>query len=467
MSISMRPYQEAAIQDVRASISRQIKAGKTPSLILTAPTGSGKTAMASFMTESHVQKGGTVYFVCHRRELIDQTSGTFDKVGIKHGLIASGYNANRRRPVQVCSVGTLINRLDQIATPSLVIWDECHHVGAKTWATIRERWSKSIHVGLTATPQRLDGKGLGSWFNELVLGPTVSDLIENGFLSSYEIYAPVTPTTFHKRAGDFVKSEMEAALGKGEIMGGIVEQWAKRAKGLKTIGFAVSVKHSEAIVDAFRSAGIKAAHLDAKSAPWTRRAVLQSFARGEVEVLFNVDLFGEGFDLAANSGMDVTIESVILARPTASLGLHLQQVGRALRPKAKPAIILDHAGNTVRHGFPDDLRLWSLEDSELSEKAPATKICPSCFAVVRPHIMVCPHCGHVWQPSKSREIVEVEGDLVKLERGGKRDRESETRTHLAHLKRIELQRGLPDGWAESTLSAWIARQSVRSAHQPG
>lgn len=465
--MQLRDYQVAAIEGVRESIRRQREAGVVPSLILTSPTGSGKTAMASFMTRNHVEKGGTVYFLCHRRELIDQTSGTFDKVGLRHNIISAGYNFVPRSPVQICSVQTLAGRLDKVKAPSLAIWDECHHVGARTWATIREAWGKTIHVGLTATPQRLDGKGLGSWFRELVQGPTVAELIAAGHLSRYEAYSPVRPRSFRMRAGDFIKSEMEAALGQGEILGGIVDQWKKRAEGKKTIGFAISVKHSEAIVESFRAAGIKAAHLDAQSAPWARKATLQSFARGDIEVLMNVDLFGEGFDLAANSGMDVTVEAVITARPTASLGLHLQQVGRALRPKANPAIILDHAGNILRHGFPDDDRDWTLEDAEEkspTSEPPSVKLCPSCFFLCKVYVDACPACGYSFADNRvARVVTEVEGDLALVDRetlSKPQKRELEEReANLAALRRIEKVRGLPEGWADKTFANWLQKRT--------
>lgn len=467
--MELRGYQSDAIEAVRDSIRRQRQAGLSPSLILTSPTGSGKTAMAGFMTRRNVEKGGSVYFLCHRRELIEQTSLTFDRLGLRHSVISAGYNFVPRNPIQIASVNTLANRLSTVRAPSLAIWDECHHVGARTWARIREAWKDTIHIGLTATPQRLDGKGLGSWFNELVRGPSVAGLIESGHLSQYEIFAPVVAKDFKKRAGEFIRSEMENALGQGEIMGGIVDQWLKRAENRKTIGFAISVKHSEALVQRFKDAGITAAHLDAQSAPWARRAVLQSFARGDIQVLFNVDLFGEGFDLAANSGMDCNVEAVILARPTASLGLHLQQVGRALRPKDQPAIILDHAGNTLRHGFPDDDRDWSLEDAEVKKSSQTTtKTCPACFFVCRVYAQSCPSCGYSFEANKKpREVAEVEGELMKIDRSSmsrSQARELEERElHLDALRKIAKVRGLSEGWAEKTLNSWMSRREGQTA----
>ena len=465
MAIKLRPYQEAAIQAVRDEIGAQLRSGRRASLILQSPTGSGKTAMASVMAANNVAKGGSVAFVCHRRELLEQTAQTFDRAGIEYGFIAAGMPARPAR-VQICSVGTLVNRVRQIECPKIVMWDECHHIGAETWQVIREVWRDAIHIGFTATPQRLDGKGLVPWFNALVPGPSVKDLMAEGFLSTYDAYAPVVPAMagIHKRGGDYMKGELESALDTGEILGGIVKHWQRLAQGRKTIGFAISVKHSLRIVESFKEAGIAAAHLDAQSPVRERKLLLQAFAKGNVEVLFNVDLFGEGFDLAANSGMDVTIEAVILARPTASLGLHLQQVGRALRPKENPAIILDHAGNLLRHGMPEDERGWTLEDSEIKKaSAPGPKVCAACFALIPRHVMVCPYCKTPVVRTEGRTVTEVEGDLERIVNGAKtkeqlalelRQKRNEVlrAVTIEALRKIEADRGLPAGWADRVLA---------------
>lgn len=463
MMIKLRRYQQIAISDVRIEIGKQIKAGVKPSVLLESPTGSGKTAMAAFIAQSTVAKGGTVAFVCHRRELIDQTALTFDKVDLDYGYLASGYERKASK-IQICSVGTLVNRVAHIEAPTVVIWDEAHHVGAKTWSDIRGEWSDSTHIGLTATPQRLDGKGLGRWFNALVPGPSVKQLMVDGFLSTFDAYAPVNidASKFHKRGGDYVRSDMESALDHGQILDGIVKNWKQLASDRKTIGFAISCNHSKHIVQTFLDAGVRAAHLDAKSSKIERFNQLRAFAKGEIEVLFNVELFGEGFDLAANSGMDVNIEAVILARPTASLGLHLQQVGRALRPKPQPAIILDHSGNLLRHGFPEDEREWTLEDREL-QPVSQRKICKFCFAIVPKHVRVCPECGAVIPKSeREREITIVEGSLEKIASGELTAEQLrlELREHrraviraksFAALLRIQESRDLPSGWAQQVV----------------
>ena len=438
---------------------------KLPSVsaILESPTGSGKTAMASYMAGNCVAKGGTVAFICHRKELIDQTALTFDKSDLGYGFLAAGYES-RSAQIQICSIGTLFNRVDRIKAPTIVIWDECHHVGARTWAHIRETWGTSIHIGLTATPMRLDGKGLGRWFNELVPGPSVQSLMKSGNLSYYDAFAPVTTGSFHKRAGEFIRSEMESSLDNGEVLGNAVRHWKAKADGKLTLGFAITVAHSEHLVEAFRTAGVRAAHLDAKTPKALRRSTLQDLAKRNLDIIFNVELFGEGYDLAANSGMDVTIEAGLFSRPTASLGLHLQQVGRVLRPKKEPAIILDLAGNLLRHGLPDEAREWSLLDQEVKESESSAKMCKACFAVIPRHVMTCPFCSAVVPNPEPREIKEAEGDLEQIISGAedaiqlqlalreKREEIKRART-LDELREIGKRRSLPPEWAEGIYKA--------------
>jgi len=422
--IQLRPYQEQAIDGLRSSLAEQRRQGRKPSAILTSPTGSGKTAMAAFMASRNVARGGTLAFICHRRELVEQTSMTFESVGLHHGFIAGDYPRRASR-VQICSVGTLARRVHRIQSPRVVIWDECHHVGARTWASIREAWSDAWHIGLTATPLRLDGKGLGSWFFDLVHGPSVAELMASGHLSTYDAYGPpgnVHAEGLHKRAGDFVRSEVEDALDRGAIIGGIVDRWLEHAQGRRTVVFGVTRKHSRHIAEQFVERGVRAVHIDGETPSAERRDALRAWARRDIDVVCNVELFGEGYDLAANSGdPDAVIEAAILARRTASLGLHLQQIGRALRPQDRPAIVLDHAGNIAQHGLPEDEREWSLADGyrapDQGEGETSYRSCPECFGIVARYKPRCHLCGYVFPPPLGRKVVEVEAPLERIASG--------------------------------------------------
>lgn len=410
MAFSLRPYQ----QDIIAQARDLIRAGEK-SILLQAPTGAGKTALCAHMLGTAAQRGSTAWFIVHRRELIKQSARTFHRVGIPHGIVSAGFQGDGRLPVQICGVQTLAQRHAKMRRPRLIVWDECHHVAAASWAKIHEAYPDAIHIGLSATPERLDGTGLGRWFRNIVTGPSVSWLIEQGYLASYRLFAPSRPDlgVVHTRMGDFVRSEAAAAMDRPSITGDAVSHYRKLALGKRAVVFATSVEHSRHVVAQFRAAGVSAEHVDGESDPRERDAALARFERGETLVLSNVELFGEGVDIPG-------IECAILLRPTQSLSLYLQQVGRALRPAPgkDEAIILDHAGNALRHGLPDDDRDWSLEGAKRSgrKRDPddiPVKSCPKCFTVVRSVVQRCA-CGHVWVV-QGREVETVDGELVEVD----------------------------------------------------
>lgn len=418
MALILREDQDSLINEARCALR------KYNSVLLQSPTGSGKTVMASFMADSASKKNLHVFFICHRQELVDQTAKTFRKFGLEFGFIAAGWPVNYEAKIQICSIDTLKNRLDKVPYPGLCLWDESHHVAAGGWAKVKGHFCKAKHVGLSATPERLDGKGLSDYFDYMVLGPTVAWLIEKGFLADYTLFSGAKAPDMsgvRKQMGDFKKAESEAVMDNSQITGGIIRHWKKNAQGRKTIGFAVSVAHSVHIVEQFKQAGVQAVHLDGKSTKEERKRMARCLAEGGVDIVFNVGLFGEGYDLSAQAGTDVTVDSVIDAAPTQSLSAYLQRVGRGLRPKSdgSKGILLDHADNWKRHGLPDDERNWSLEGNkdrkkQSEEASIATKQCKICYAIHRP-APVCPECGHVYVIA-GREVEEVENDMVEVDK---------------------------------------------------
>lgn len=373
----------------------------------------------SAMLKSAIEKNKSSWFLVHRKELIDQTAGTFEKYNIPFGIIAAGVPENPDALIQICSVQTLMRRLEKYSKPDLVVWDESHHCGAKSWTDIYKHTEDKYHIGLTATPVRLDGKGLGRWFDVMVQGPKIPWLIENKYLSDFKVYAPDIPdlSGVTIQAGDYSTAELTQIMMGKALVGNVVHHWLKLARGKLTIGFAPSIAASKAYVYAFKAAGVRAEHLDANTPKDERRKLCLAFARRELDILFNVDLFGEGFDLSALAGIDVAIEAAILCRPTQSLGLYKQQVGRALRIKPDHAIILDHAGNALRHGMPDDEPEWTLKDQpkkKSTEMSIAVRRCPVCFITHRTSD-VCPECGHIYEIT-AREYKIVHGDLKELKR---------------------------------------------------
>lgn len=409
MTFALRPYQTDLIDRAR----ERLRMGDR-SVLIVAPTGAGKTALAAFLLGTSASRGKRSWFMVHRRELVTQSSRTFEKVGIPHGIISSGFTQDNLQPVQIASVQTLARRLDSTPAPDMIVWDECHHIASESWATIFSRFPDVVHIGLTATPCRLDGRGLGDWFSSMVEGPTTAWLIENGFLAPYRLFAPSTPdmTGAKSRAGDWATNDVVDAMDKPSITGDAIQHYKRLCDGARAIVFAANIEHSQHVADQFSAAGYPAAHLDGKTDRAVRDQMLAQFSLGNIRVISNVDLFGEGFDVPA-------IEAAILLRPTQSTGLYLQQVGRALRTSEgkERAIILDHAGNALRHGLPDEIRDWNLDAKpktkrERDSDIPPLKQCDSCYAV-HPPAPTCPVCGHEYEV-KAREITQVEGELVEL-----------------------------------------------------
>lgn len=441
-----------------------------------AATGFGKTQVATVATLNATSRGLRVVFLCHRDILVEQTSATFTAHGIPHSFVAAGKPYNPFAHVHIASVGTLKNRVEKIPEPHLVICDECHHLSARTWRKIFNGWNQAKWLGLTATPWRLDGSGLGEFFTEMVIGPSVEWLIKAGRLSDYDAYAPSAPDLagVHSRAGDYVHSELEELMDRGALIGDMVAHYRRYACGEKqttlkrAIYFAVGVSHSQNIAAAFRGAGIAAEHLDAGSSTVERIAAARRFASGETPVITNVDLFGEGYDLASQAGCDVTIEAVGLARPTQSLGLHLQQCGRALRYKnGQRAIILDHAGNLLRHGLPDMERDWTLEarDKKAGRKevGAAVRQCMSCFGVFAAGKLACPYCGSpVLLESREPEHVDADLDAVDkaaiLEAARVERRERGQAKSLEELREFGRRKGYNERWAEHVFNARKAKR---------
>ena len=445
MSVILRDYQNQIIHETRELMKKGIN-----SILIQSPTGSGKTLLTAHMLKTASAKGLSCWFIVHRRELIKQSVKTFAEVGIRHGVVAANFYPELHLNVQIASVQTLARRLDKIKIPKLLLWDESHHISAGSWSKIHAKFPDSFHIGLTATPERMDGTGLRRWFTHMVKGPTVQELIKQGYLAPYKIYAPPSVNTdkMHTRMGDFVKSELNSAIDKPTITGDAIKHYKKLAMGKRAVVFCVSIEHSKHVTNQFLEAGIKACHIDGESDMEYRDTTIERFRNNEIQVLTNVDLFGEGFDLPS-------LEVAILLRPTQSLSLYLQQVGRALRPYEgkSHAIILDHAGNCERHGLPDEEREWSLDDREkgdrTKESADSIKICGKCYAAQIPGKDFCQFCGFEFE-KKPREVEQVEGELEEIDieamRRKKKQEQGNAKT-LDELIALGKSRGYKPGWA--------------------
>ncbi len=448
MSLQLRPYQADIIEQTRALMLKGCR-----SILITSPTGSGKTCLTASMLSTSASRNMGSIFVVHRRELIKQSTRTFSNAGVRHGIIAANFPEDSRHLIQIAGVQTLANRLDKIKEPKLIVWDECHHVAAAGWSKIFAAYPDAFHIGLTATPARLDGTGLGKWFKEIVRGPDVRWLIDNGYLSDYKIYAPQTVSLHgvHTRMGDYNKTEAAEAVDKPTITGDAISHYQRLANGKRAVVFCVSIQHSIHVVEQFKASGIKAIHVDGETPEHIRDMAIESFIEGRTQVLSNVDLFGEGFDVQG-------IEAVILLRPTMSIGLYLQQIGRSLRPQlGKTAIILDHVGNCARHGLPDEVREWSLEGRPKTRSkdpdAVAVKVCPKCFAAQLPGKSACQYCGYTYaiQPREVKQVAgelkEVDPEIIAARRNRKlEEEEADTVEALITLAQKRKYKN-PRGWA--------------------
>lgn len=447
--IQLRDYQADLIDRLRDALRSHRR------VLAQAPTGAGKTAIGSFMVSGVAQRGRRALFLVHRVELVRQTIAAFERQDIPHGVIASGMGFNPHAPCHVGAIQTVARRLDKIQSPDLLIVDEAHHAVSESWAKVIEALNPRHIVGLSATPCRLDGRGLKEAFDCIVPGPSVADLIARGFLSRYRAYAPTTVdlTGVHTTGGDFNRAELAEAMDRPAIIGDAVGHYLKLAAGKRAVVFCASIRHAEHVADAFRAAGVPSATVDGSMASAERAATLARFERGETLILTSCDLVSEGFDLPA-------IEAAISLRPTKSLSLWLQQVGRVLRPAPGKdhAIILDHVGNTLRHGLPDDEREWSLDGRKKRAggggDAFPIRQCPSCFTVHRP-APSCPTCGHEYA-AKPREIEQRDGELVEIEARraqiAKRQEIGRATTREA-LQALAAQRGYKPGWVEHILRA--------------
>lgn len=463
MSLHLRPYQE----DIYAKARQLLRSGKR-TLLIQSPTGSGKTVLVAHMLANATLKKYTAWFVVHRRELVKQSVMTLsESAGLPVGIVAAGFPGNRHEAVQVCSVQTLAKRRHLLPNPDLIVWDECHHVAAMSWGAIHNSYPNTVHVGLTATPERLDGTGLSRWFEDIVVGPSVATLIKDGWLSPYRLFAPGGPdlTDVHTVAGDYNKKELALAMQRSAVTGDALTHYQKYAMGRRAIVFMWSVESSQDMARKFNEAGIPAEHIDGTTEDVARDAAIQGFRDGKIKILCNVEIVSEGFDLPA-------IEAAFLLRPTRSLALYLQQVGRALRPSPgkDEALIFDHAGNCRIHGLPDDEREWTLEGRVKERKKTdgcPVKQCPKCYAVLAASVGACKWCGWAFV-SVAREMEQVEGELAEVDleaqRTQRKQEQAKTR-NLEDLIRLGQLRGYknPAKWAEHVWRARAAKQAARDA----
>ena len=447
--MQLRSYQIKAIDSLRYSFNTKGK--KSPLLVM--PTGAGKTVVFAAISKAISQNEKNVLILVHRRELIDQASKKLKNIGVNHGVIAAKYESSQNN-IQIASVQTLVRRLiKNTFNPHYIIIDEAHHAAAGSWRKIIDHFKDAYKIGCTATPIRLDGRGLADYFDDLVKGPGVAKLIKDKYLAPYKVFAPPLKINLDKvktLGGDYQKKELEKQIDSADIIGDAVQQYKKHADGLPAIAFCISIKHATDVCNKFKDAGYKAAIVHGEMKVDDRDEAIKGLGNGKIQILTSVDVISEGTDVP-------DVSAAILLRPTKSEGLYLQQVGRVLRPKPdKTAIILDHVNSTRTHGFVDDKREWSLHSQKKKKKkgevAPHVETCKKCFATYKP-TPVCPVCGYQAE-NRERFIKQEEGELEELKRKEQAETEKQQQRiligsakTLEELEMVAKILGYKKGWA--------------------
>ncbi|MGB5136802.1 MAG: DEAD/DEAH box helicase [Prochlorococcaceae cyanobacterium] len=438
----LRPYQETFL----CSIREQVEAGHR-AVLAVMPTGSGKGVAIAELVRRSAAVGERVLILVHRGELVADLSERLKFCDVNHGVIASGQPASPELPVQIGTVQTVVRRLDQLASPGIIIQDEAHHaIRDNTWGKIISRFPDATLIGATATPERLSGEGLGAdadgFFTVMVEGPSTAWLTEQGFLARARVYAPPNSATgqpIRKRAGDFDMGDAARVYGSREIYGDAVDHYRRFLFPRTAIAFCCNIDHANDVTCAFENAGIRTELLTGKQPLSERREILGKLAAGEVKVVTSCMVISEGVDVPSVGGC-------IMLRPTMSLALHLQMCGRALRPKVDgaDAVLLDHVGNVSRLGFPTDSREWSLAGKE--ERMSREQQCGNGSARAKPTIVTTAGELEELQPGGGSPVV----PRSKAKRG--------SIAALLELQHIAELQGRPTIWA---IRQWIAQSERR------
>lgn len=427
---TLRPYQQDLIDKVFKAFDEGFSA---PCIVL--PCGGGKSVIVAEIAKIYTLMDRQVLFLVHRKELCQQIFTTF----VKHGV--------NMEYCKIAMVQTVVRHLDTHLKPNLIITDENHHSLADTYRKIYDYFSDVPRIGVTATPERIDGTGLQNVNDKLILGVTAKWLVKNNYLSPYDYYAPcIKMPKFHTRNGDFIQSEVAGFFNKNQnkIYGDVVKHYRRLADGMQAICYLPTVEFSQQTAKKFNETGIKSAHLDGTTAKSERDGIIEKFRKGEIKILCNVDIVSEGFDVP-------DCECVILLRPTKSLILFTQQSMRCMRYKpGKRAIIIDHVNNIERFGFPDRDREWLLEGHphKKQQGEQPLKICKNCFAAVPINTKECPNCGAEFEIEDS-SAQKVDIKLIKITKAKERVKfyiSPNECQNVEELAEYAKQHGYKPGW---------------------
>lgn len=441
----LRMYQIELIEKARDAYRHGARA---PCIVL--PCGGGKSVIVADIAKSAAAKNNRVLFLVHRKELVEQIKRTFEWWGVDMSRC------------DVMMVQTASRRISRLPAPSLIITDENHHSKASTYRRIYDAFPDAKHIGVTATPVRLDGSGLSDVNDALVVGVSAKWLIKHHYLAPYDYYAPSIAdlTEIKIQHGEYETKSVEKAMLKTAVFGDAIKYYRQLAGGKQAICYCVSVNHSMTMAEEFSNAGISAEHIDGTTPKDERERIIGDFRKGKIKILCNVDLISEGFDVP-------DCECAILLRPTKSLTLYIQQSMRCMRyKKGKRAVIIDHVGNYARFGMPDADREWSLDGRKKSENNrdadDEVKItqCPECFYTFQPQnfgMTLCPACGYIF-PKKERTLDTEEDTKLEKITGFTLDFSSpDDCKNMQELQQYAKKMGYKKGWCyfQARQRGWI------------
>lgn len=460
----LRGYQVSIVARANAAL-----ADGSRSVLIESMTGSGKTTVGAHMVQERVVVGQRVLWLAHREELIVQARDRIETFGVRGGVIKAGHPSDLELDLQVGSVQSVVRRLGQIGSFDTIFIDEAHHALSASYVKVVEAFPDAEVIGLTATPWRLDGRGLGEAFDVMVPGPDPDDLIASGHILPARVIGSDRGVDFSAfaKGREYSVKDMEEAIGLRDLDGDAPSVFLSEfpTRGTAAV-FCRSVVHAEKVSQDFEAAGVASAVLTGETPALERAGILADLKAERIRVVCCVDVISEGYDLPA-------ISAVVLLRKTKSLSLFLQQAGRALRPSPgkTEAVIIDLVGNSLEHGHPCSARAWTLKGYSASERAAqktedgedlSVRRCDECFAIHRT-APVCPYCGHEHTPDtripavKARELREIEkAELEALQEQRRKERKQEERecATLADWRALGAKRGYKPGWA---ITQWRLR----------
>jgi len=458
--MELRSYQTAAIESAR--VARRLGHRR---ILLCAPTGAGKTVIATAIIQSALQYDQSVLVIAHRQELVNQFYVALQRLGITAGIMrGQDERTDPQARVQVGTIQTLTRR--SLPKGDLVVVDECHRVPGDSYTRVLQEYPASTVFGLTATPCRLDGQPLREHFDCMVQVAPYSELIDSGSIVAPIVYAARKPPALshvRKVAGDYNLGQLEDAVLEPHVIGDVVDAWHRNAAGRSTVLFAVGVQHSKELVESFRESGVRAAHLDGTTPDDERLQILTDLEVGKLKLVSNVGVLCEGWD-------QPRVKCCIMARPTLSLTLWMQCAGRILRPwQGVSPLILDHSGNVDLHGLPHEDREWSLDGTAQRKVEVRYRTCAKCYAYIKGS--PCPVCGHE-EIRESRTVRTSDGVMDRIDAALKKERSSDPkRAYFDDQAEKARKKGFKPGFAAALYKEkygdwppWAWSHALKSEH---